>query len=209
MKRFIAAVAALVTVLGVLMLSFRDRRTSPAAASAVSAVANAEPTAADLCRMTEPVQGSTPVSPPAPTAEPTPVTPVVFSPVSAGLPQRRTPPRTVPDVVVTSASAPPVVPPDLGEEAMEKVQTMLRDYRTRMGENPVGSNAEIMRAVMGGNPAQAHLGPPPGLFLNESGELMDPWGTPLFFHQESAKSMEVRSAGPDRKLWTTDDLLSH
>lgn len=90
---------------------------------------------------------------------------------------------------------------------MEAVTYMLRDFRTRMGENPVGSNAEIMKAVMGGNPAKARLGPPEGQSLNEQGELVDRWGTPYFFHQQSKDSMEIRSAGADRKMWTTDDVV--
>lgn len=85
---------------------------------------------------------------------------------------------------------------------------MLRDFRTRMGENPVGSNAEIMRAVMGGNEAKANLGPPPGQQVNEKGELVDRWGTPYFFHQVSKNSMEIRSAGPDARLWTADDVVT-
>lgn len=85
---------------------------------------------------------------------------------------------------------------------------MLRDFRTRMGENPVGSNAEIMKALMGGNPVGARLGPIDGQGINEQGELVDRWGTPYFFHQLSKNSMEVRSAGPDRKMWTADDLVA-
>ena len=91
---------------------------------------------------------------------------------------------------------------------MEGVQFMLRDYRTRMGENPVGSNAEIMKAVMGDNPAKARLGPPSGQSLNRDGELVDRWETPYFFHQLSKSSMEIRSAGPDRTMWTADDLVA-
>lgn len=84
---------------------------------------------------------------------------------------------------------------------------MLRNFRTRMNENPVGTNAEIMKAVMGGNPFNAQLGPPPGQSLNEQGELVDRWGTPYFFHQLSKDTMEVRSAGPDGVLWNADDLV--
>ena len=43
--------------------------------------------------------------------------------------------------------------------------------------------------------------------VNEKGELVDPWGTPYFFHQLSAMEMEIRSAGPDRIMWTEDDLV--
>ena len=84
---------------------------------------------------------------------------------------------------------------------------MLRDFRTRMGGNPTGTNAEIMKGVMGGNPANAVLGPPEGQQINEQGELIDRWGTPYFFHQLTAEQMEIRSAGPDRKMWTTDDVV--
>jgi hypothetical protein len=102
-----------------------------------------------------------------------------------------------------------VARPDPYPEArvdIENIRLMLRDFRTRLGENPVGSNAEIMRAVMGGNAAQARLGPPSGQEVNEQGELVDRWGTPYFFHQLSKHEMEIRSAGPDRRMWTGDDL---
>jgi len=91
---------------------------------------------------------------------------------------------------------------------LDNVSLMFRDYRTRLGENPVGSNAEIMKAVMGGNPVNARVGPPVGQNLNDQGELLDRWGSPYFFHQLSKKSMEIRSAGPDQRLWTSDDIVS-
>jgi hypothetical protein len=92
---------------------------------------------------------------------------------------------------------------------VDKVGLMLRDYRTLMGENPFGTNAEIMRAVMGGNPKQSRLGPPEGQPLNAKGELVDRWGTPYFFHQMSRTDMEIRSAGPDLVMWTDDDIVGH
>lgn len=85
---------------------------------------------------------------------------------------------------------------------------MLLDFRTRLGQNPVGSNAEIMKSIMGGNEAKAMLGPPSGQNLNEQGELVDRWGTPYFFHQLSKDTMEIRSAGPDGQMWTSDDLVT-
>ena len=45
---------------------------------------------------------------------------------------------------------------------LDNVRLMLRDYRSLMGDNPVGSNAEIMKSIMGGNPKRAQLGPPAG-----------------------------------------------
>ncbi|HEX8280761.1 MAG TPA: hypothetical protein VF551_05255 [Chthoniobacterales bacterium] len=90
---------------------------------------------------------------------------------------------------------------------VDKVSLMIRDYRSLAGENPVGTNAEIMSAVMGGNPKQAKLGPPEGMQLNEKGELIDRWGTPYFFHQLSRDHMEIRSAAADKVMWTEDDAV--
>ena len=44
--------------------------------------------------------------------------------------------------------------------------------------------------------------------INPNGELVDSWGTPFFFHQLSSMDLEIRSAGPDRIMWTTDDLVT-
>lgn len=72
-------------------------------------------------------------------------------------------------------------------------------------ENPVGTNAEITKALLGDNLKQVKVPIPAGSSVNGEGELCDRWGTPYFFHQLSAKEMEIRSAGPDRKMWTSDD----
>jgi hypothetical protein len=95
-----------------------------------------------------------------------------------------------------------------GASQVDRIQLMLRDYRTLFGQNPVGSNAEIMKEIMGGNPKQARLGPPEGVNVNGAGELVDQWGTPYFFHQLSGTHMEIRSAGPDKIMWTADDVVS-
>lgn len=114
----------------------------------------------------------------------------------------------------TATAAPSPSPAEKGIEEnseartdVESVQLMLRDYRTLMGENPVGTNAEIMKILMGGNPKQATLGPPEGQGVNANGELIDRWGTPYFFHQLAKDQMEIRSAGPDKKMGTDDDTV--
>jgi hypothetical protein len=114
------------------------------------------------------------------------------------------------------ASYPPSMPPprrasvDNPEVAadFEEVALMLRNYRALTGENPVGTNAEIVKALNGDNPKGAHLGPPDGEGLNENGELIDRWGTPYFFHALTKDLMEIHSAGPDRRMWNEDDLVS-
>jgi len=91
---------------------------------------------------------------------------------------------------------------------VRRVRHAISDYYTLMGENPVGTNAEIMKSIMGDNPRHATLGPPEGLSLNDKGELLDQWGTPYFFHQLGRDRMEVRSAGPDKIHWTQDDITT-
>jgi len=42
--------------------------------------------------------------------------------------------------------------------------------------------------------------------LNSAGQLIDRWGTPLFFHALGGGRYEIRSAGPDKLMWTGDDI---
>ena len=44
------------------------------------------------------------------------------------------------------------------------------------------------------------------LALNEKGQLIARWGSPLIVHPFSQKILELRSPGPDRKPYTEDDL---
>jgi hypothetical protein len=95
------------------------------------------------------------------------------------------------------------------EIALDNVRTAIRGYGSRFGGNPVGVNPEIARQLSGDNPGQANfIRPEAGMRLNDQGELVDPWGTPYFFHQLSGTEMEIRSAGPDKILWTADDLMA-
>jgi hypothetical protein len=97
---------------------------------------------------------------------------------------------------------------DPAKEEAESIALNIRQYRLRFGGNPVGTNADIVKELDGGNPKTARYLPSELKRLNEQGELIDSWGTPYFFHQLSAEEMETRSAGPDRELWTTDDVVS-
>lgn len=63
---------------------------------------------------------------------------------------------------------------------------------------------------MGENPKQLNfISADAGLRVNGKGELIDAWGTPFFFHQLSGEQMEIHSAGPDKLMWTLDDLVVH
>jgi hypothetical protein len=94
------------------------------------------------------------------------------------------------------------------EAVFDQIHLMFRNFRSAIGESPVGTNAEIMKSIMGGNPKGAMLGPPEGQTVNGNGELLDEWGTPYFFHQLTSDIIEIRSAGPDQRLWNEDDVVS-
>jgi len=112
----------------------------------------------------------------------------------------------VPSVLTSSVSSLPALPP---ATILENMRTTVRHYGSMFGGNPVGTNPEITRALNGDNPKQVKfLRAEDGAQINGKGELLDPWGTPYFFHQISGTEMEIRSAGPDKIMWTTDDLVT-
>jgi hypothetical protein len=92
---------------------------------------------------------------------------------------------------------------------VEKMSRAIRQYGEMFGGNPVGTNPEITSQLSGDNPRHINfIDPQAGMRINENGELVDPWGTPYFFHQLSGTDMEIHSAGPDRIMWTMDDLVT-
>jgi hypothetical protein len=91
---------------------------------------------------------------------------------------------------------------------LENMSRAIRQYGEMFGGNPVGTNPEITSQLSGHNPRRINfLNAQAGMCVNEIGELVDPWGTPYFFHQLSGAVTEVRSAGPDKEMWTSDDLV--
>jgi len=158
-------------------------------------------------------QGSSPAKPPAVTsASPVSAAPLALNVVTPeGV--STDPPSSAPAAPLSSKASAATAPEftDLPPETvMENVRGVLRLYRSQFGGNPVGTNPEITRALNGGNARQAVFFNPAedGVRINVKGEMIDPWGTPFFFHQLSGAEMEIHSAGPDRILWTADDLVA-
>jgi len=71
---------------------------------------------------------------------------------------------------------------------------------------PHGANEEIALALQGKNSVQMRYLPQDHPAFNAAGQIIDRWGTPLFFHSNAHDRMEIRSAGPDKVMWTEDDL---
>lgn len=91
------------------------------------------------------------------------------------------------------------------EDELDSVAQLLYFYRQGFGENPVGDNGDLVAALLGENGKKA-------AYLTRDcpalvdGQLVDRWGTPYWFHAKSGREMEIVSAGPDRELFTGDDL---
>ncbi len=118
---------------------------------------------------------------------------------------QRDPAAPSPGVPVMPTSAPAAV--RTPESETGRIRTVLRGYRAALGQNPVGSNPEIARALLGSNPRGIQFLDRSTVTLNAKGELLDDWGNPYFFHAISGTHMEVRSPGPDGKLFTADDVV--
>jgi len=94
------------------------------------------------------------------------------------------------------------------EQAMERLGEVLSFYRMAFEENPVAAdNQSVMASLMGENPRGLVFFPEDHPELNSERELLDPWGTPYYFHALSGKQMEIVSTGPDLKLGSDDDLI--
>lgn len=71
---------------------------------------------------------------------------------------------------------------------------------------PLGANEELAAALRGKNAAALEFVSAGSAALNAQGQLVDRWGTPLFFHARARDRVDIRSAGPDGQMWTDDDI---
>jgi len=107
--------------------------------------------------------------------------------------------------LVREASPATALRPDA---VLDNIHHAVRQYGEMFGGNPVGTNPEITSQLSGNNPKHINfINPQTGVRVNADGELVDTWGTPYFFHQISGTETEIHSAGPDKIMWTSDDLV--
>jgi hypothetical protein len=148
-------------------------------------------------------------------------------------PERTLPPATVPSVALETS---PPEPPDPEQEPddartagspvaadfnapdgnaardVEALHTMLRQYLRhlrRRPARPIGDDSDLAYVLTGHNPMKLVVLPPNHPALSEDGRLRDRWGTPYFIHHRGKGAFEIRSAGPDRKLFTPDDEVAN
>ena len=69
------------------------------------------------------------------------------------------------------------------------------------------TNEDLALFLQGANSHRSPFLAKDGTALNDKGQLVDRWGSPLIIHPVSRKLLELRSAGPDKKAYTEDDLI--
>lgn len=226
-KIWFAAAVALCLALGLTVFIWRPAEPLPPAqvnANESASATRANPGSTDAARnrpaTAEPADGSRRVataSPTLPLAAPAVGESEATDPVKGKVKAKR-PATAAPELSYEPASEP--APHNASSDGFQlaagtnnpdlvALAGTVRDFRAALGENPVGNNAEITRALLGDNPRHTQFLSPEAAVTNPAGELLDRWGHPYFFHAISRTEMEVHSAGPDGVLWSADDQAFH
>jgi len=180
MKKGLAIATALLLV-GALGLYFRPSKPPP---DAVAAAPPASFASTQVAKASAPSNASAPIALQAIVQQPAP---------QAGQ-------------LVIDSGPPAELPPEI---ALRNVERAVHEYGDMFNGNPVGTNPEITSQLNGNNPKRVHfIDSQAGMKINGNGELVDAWGTPYFFHQISGSETEIHSAGPDKLMWTSDDLVA-
>ncbi len=82
-------------------------------------------------------------------------------------------------------------------EDAENLLLALQQYKEFVGAYPAGNNLDIARALSGQGDKKIVILAVRKSDLNQKGEIIDPWGTPLQFYF-AGNSLLIRSAGPNK-----------
>jgi len=139
--------------------------------------------------------------------------PIPFQ-ISAEVPVPRThpstsqpsPPRTLPGEAILAGFGSPSQPPreDLRRlrHLFDNALLLAKSARDR----PLATPEDWGALLLGRWPGTEALLPTHHAALDSQARVIDRWGTPLHIHALGSGRFELRSAGPDRKLWTQDDV---
>ena len=114
--------------------------------------------------------------------------------------------------VATSLAAKLNAPDSTAAEDVVVLHGMLRQYLRFLKDRqarPIGNDSDLARVLIGNNPMKLVILPPDHPALGADGRLRDRFGTPYFIHPRGHLAFEIRSAGPDRKHFTADDLIEN
>ncbi len=120
----------------------------------------------------------------------------------------RTDPRTAGSPLAAELNAPGGRPERDVQVLHEILRQYLRLLHSRVGL-PIGNDTDLLRALTGRNPMKLVFLPPTHPAVGADARLRDRWGTPYFIHPRGNAAFEIRSAGPDHRLFTDDDLVAN
>ena len=92
------------------------------------------------------------------------------------------------------------------ENDVRLLALLFADYASVFKRVPLGMHQEIVAALQGDNPRSISYIPEGHPAVNAEKEIVDRWDRPFFFHVISRNAVEIISAGPDRELFTADDI---
>lgn len=140
-------------------------------------------------------------------SSPTPSAPSAANPeVQEGSSPQIHPPLELPGEAILKNYAQPSTRPQEDLEAL--AHTFSNLLLLIKGDSPfrMGANEEFAAALRGKNRTQLRFLSDTHRAFNAQGQLIDRWDTPLYFHAIARDRVDIRSAGPDRQMWTADDL---
>jgi len=141
-----------------------------------------------------------PVAPPAPSPESPPV--ISVPPAAPDVPEA----LTLGDHILTAYGSPTTGIRDdlrLFHNYLTNVFLLVKQRDPRH----YATNEDLAQFLLGKNANQeAYLTNSHHIFNTET-QLTDRHGTPLMIHPQSSRHLEIRSAGPDQKPYTKDDLV--
>lgn len=100
----------------------------------------------------------------------------------------------------------PGVPPEDDIRQLDELWRQFHQLVSPASHRPILENRDLVRIWSGVNKGRIRL--IPENLVSPGGELLDRWGVPYHIHQMSSENIDFRSAGPDRVLFTADDLVS-
>lgn len=146
-------------------------------------------------------------------SDPTPIKPEIIPPgivvtesiASASI--APTPGAAAPGDIMLLNYANPASPPQDDLILLSRAVASFLLISKQAGDRPLSANEEWSAALRGNRPGTEQWISNKSSALDSKNRLIDRWGVPLHFHALGGKQWEIRSAGPDKKMWSDDDLL--
>ena len=131
-------------------------------------------------------------------------------------PQERSPVRSTTAAAVPAPTAAMRLLDGYGDPSTPPLDDLRKLHRVASGyysvvkdasRFPIGGNEDLAAALRGENPNRETFVPAGHPLFLDDGRIGDRWGNPMIVHPIGWKQLEFRSAGPDRKPFTEDDLV--